>query len=93
MPQWSRRRALHAVAATATTAREERVFAPFWLEEYENEANRPSRPVGDALVTEPPSFPNEAFQTAVGHADDHATDRLSDTDDVDDPITLDDVGT
>ncbi|MDH5020085.1 hypothetical protein [Halobacterium rubrum] len=85
MPQWSRRRALRAVAATATTValagcndstdrldtdqrrdpgdpvtdyetttvREERVFAPFWLEEYEDEANRPKRPVGGALVTEP----------------------------------------
>ena len=38
-----------------TTVREERVFAPFWLEEYENEANRPSQPVGGGLVTEPPS--------------------------------------
>jgi hypothetical protein len=85
MPRWSRRRALRAVAATATTAalagcndsigstntsqrrdqrepvrdyetttvREERVFAPFWLEEYEDGANRPKRPVGGALVTEP----------------------------------------
>lgn len=85
MPRWSRRRALRAVAATATTAvlagcndgvestntsqrrdqaepvtdyetttaREDRTFAPFWLEEDENEADRPSRPVGDALVTEP----------------------------------------
>ncbi|MDH5020084.1 hypothetical protein [Halobacterium rubrum] len=44
-------------------------------------------------VPESPSFPNEAIQTAVRHEYEHAADRLSDTDDVDDPITLDDVGT
>lgn len=93
MPQWSRRRALRAVAATATTAvlagcndsterrdtdqrrdrgdpvtdyetttvRADRVFAPFWLEEYDDEADRPSQPVGDALVTEPPSEGSVSF--------------------------------
>jgi len=44
-------------------------------------------------VPESPSFPNETVQTAVRHAYDHAADRLSDTDEVDAPITLDDVGT
>jgi hypothetical protein len=44
-------------------------------------------------VPESPSFPNEAVQTAVRHEYDHAADRLSDTGDVDDPITLADVGT
>lgn len=44
-------------------------------------------------VPESPSFPNEATQTTVRHAYDDAADRLSDADNVDDPITLDDVGT
>jgi len=36
-----------------TTVREEDVFPPFWLEAYDDPADRPSRPVGDALVAEP----------------------------------------
>jgi len=95
MQQWSRRRALRAAAATAstlavagcnagvddgddgggpgrdagntitdyetTTARADRVFAPFWLETYDDPADRPSRPVGSALVTEPPSEAGVTF--------------------------------
>jgi len=98
MQQWSRRRALRAAAATASTlavagcnagvdgsdaddsddgprrdagdtvtdyettaGRTDRILAPFWLETYEDPADRPSEPVGSALVTEPPSEAGVTF--------------------------------